>query len=102
MNSRCCCQSMRVDSLPSSRGSRIRERLGIVVPSTILVLLPKCPLCLAAHVALGTGVSMSYSSASLVMRTLTVLSIGMIACCVIKRVFRHRLSPHISTNEVRP
>jgi hypothetical protein len=55
---------------------------GVIVPGTLLALLPKCPMCLAAYVALGTGFSVSYASAQMLMRAATVLCLGTAALCV--------------------
>jgi hypothetical protein len=43
---------------------RVREILAWVLPSAILVLVPKCPACLAAHMMLWTGLGLSLSTAT--------------------------------------
>jgi len=92
MNSSCCCQRKpRTDHGAPQQKSwlrRAREAAGWIVPGAVLALLPKCPLCLAACVALGTGFTMSCSSAHLLMRGLTVLCLGTLALCVVRRVVR--------------
>ena len=68
---------------------RIREITSVVLPSALLALMPKCPMCLAAYVAIGTGFTMSCSSAHLLMRVLTLLCIGTLAFFLAKRIIRH-------------
>jgi hypothetical protein len=60
----------------------MRRNAGMILPATLLALMPKCPMCLAAYVALCTGFTMSCSSAHILMRTLAVLCIAMLALCV--------------------
>ena len=94
MNSPHCCQQ----KLHTSRGvrqqrawlRRAREVAGWIVPGTLLALMPKCPMCLVAYVALCSGLTLSVSSAHILMRTLTALCIGTLALCVVRRVVNCR------------
>jgi len=65
---------------------RPREVAGLILPGALLALMPKCPMCLAAYVTLGTGLTMSRSSAHNLMRTLSALCIGTLALCLVRHV----------------
>ncbi len=82
MSTRRCCQSTR----PAGRMRRVASWL---VPGTVLALMPKCPMCLAAYVALGTGVTISYASAHILMRLLTLLCISALILCAARRLLKH-------------
>ncbi len=90
MNSPCCCQRKPGAGDDGHQQKawlrRARGVVGWILPGALLALMPKCPLCLAAYVALGTGFTMSCSSAHILMRTLTALCIGTLALCVVRRV----------------
>ena len=46
------------------------------VPAMLLALLPKCPACFAAYIALGTGISLSVQAASLLRSTLIAICVA--------------------------
>jgi len=90
MKSLCCCQrkSLAGDDArqPKTWMRRVKGAAGWILPGTLLALMPKCPMCLAAYVALFTGFTMSGSSAHILMRALTTVCISTLALCVVRRV----------------
>ncbi len=84
MKHRYCCQiEIRADAnarRPASRLGRLGELAGWIIPGAILAVLPKCPVCVAAYVALATGIGVSLPTA-------TWLRAGLAALCVAALVF---------------
>jgi hypothetical protein len=66
-----CCENAR----PSVFGRGVVAAKWIV-PSAILALLPKCPLCMMAYVAFATGIGVSITTASYLRILLLILCIG--------------------------
>jgi hypothetical protein len=67
---------------------RCGEAAGWVVPGVVLALMPKCPACVAAYVALATGVGLSFSAAAALRWTLLAASAAWLAFLAAKRVSR--------------
>lgn len=51
----------------------------ILLPGILLILIPKCPLCLAAWIALGTGIGISFTVATWLRWGL--IALGLVALC---------------------
>jgi hypothetical protein len=92
VNTRLCCQFATRDRgnipRPASRWQRGGTIVGWIVPSATLVLLPKCPICVAAYVALFSGVGISVASASHLRISLLILCLAALLCLALKHLCR--------------
>jgi len=74
---RCCCNQTQAATEGSSHPSSLRRRsfdfFGWMGPGALLILLPKCPMCLAAYIALVTGIGISAPTAGHLRLLLVVL-----------------------------
>ncbi len=59
---------------------------GWIVPGTILAIMPKCPVCLAAYVAVGTGLALSATVAASLRLALIALSIAWHSYLTVRRI----------------
>ena len=67
---------------------RVREIFAWILPSAILVLVPKCPACLAAHVTLWTGLGLSLSTATYLRWVLLLVCVASLLFLIVKRLDR--------------
>jgi hypothetical protein len=82
-----CCAAAGGRKTPTW-GRRARELLAWALPSAILVLVPKCPACLAAHVALWAGLGLSLSTATYLRRVLLFLCVASLLYLIVERLDR--------------
>ena len=90
MNARHCCQikTRAGDNArrPAPRLRRGGEIAGWIVPSATLALLPKCPSCVAAYVALATGIGISLPTATYLRAMLVVLCVASLVFITARRL----------------
>jgi hypothetical protein len=71
---------------PPSLPRRSLDLSAKVIPVAILAVLPKCPACLAAYVALGTGIGLSLTAATYLRLTLIVVCVASLIFFVAKMI----------------
>ena len=62
-----------------------------LIPGITLVLIPKCPLCFAAYVAIGTGIGLSVPTATYLRIALLVLCISSLCYLMASAVFSQKV-----------
>ena len=82
-----CCDAGRNRQTPTPV-RRVRELFAWVLPSAILVFVPKCPACLAAHLTLWTGLGLSFSTATYVRSALLFLCVASLLFLILERLDR--------------
>ena len=70
---------------PRRRGNEIA---GWIIPSITLALIPKCPVCIAAYVAMFSGIGISIATASVIRTSLVVLCVTALAYLALVRFWR--------------
>jgi len=76
-----CCENVR----PNIFGRGVVAAKWIV-PSAVLALIPKCPLCVAAYIALATGIGISFTTAAFIRSALISGSL-LVLTFLVARVF---------------
>lgn len=104
MNAHRCCAWMRiarVDPHPHSCKRRLVDRAGKVFPAFVIVMLPKCPACLAAYITVATGIGVSLTAATYIRSFLLVVCVLTLCyfAVVTMRQLRVRLRTHNSEFE---
>jgi hypothetical protein len=84
-----CCHAAGTRKAPLW-ARRVRDGFAWIVPSAGLVLMPKCPACLAAYVALWTGLGLSLSTATYLRWVLLSLCVAALLFLIVKRLVRLR------------
>jgi len=87
-----CCSTATRDRDHLRRSSSLWRRggtiAGWILPGATLALLPKCPVCVAAYLALVSGIGISVTTAAYVRTSLLMMSATTLLCLSLKYISR--------------
>jgi hypothetical protein len=63
-----------------------------MIPGIVLILMPKCPFCLAAYIALLTGISIPFHAAAWLRTSLIVACIASLVWLLARQLPQSRRS----------
>ena len=86
-----CANHSRLQSLKR----RFRNFGEWLVPSVLLVLVPKCPMCIAAYIALGAGIGISVTAATYLRMALIILCLGSLLFTAIRLCNARVIARHL-------
>jgi hypothetical protein len=94
MTGQCC----KGGTATSRLARRIYAAIASAVPGAMLVLLPKCPLCLAAWLTAATGVGFTATGAAWLRGSAVTLGVAAVALALLSIARRQgfaRVSVHV-------
>jgi cell division protein FtsW (lipid II flippase) len=94
-----CCDAAGQRKTPM-RVRRVCEACAWIMPAAVLVLVPKCPACVAAHVLLWTGIGLSFTAAAYVRWGLLFVCVAALAFVAMERLVRKRARYLLRQSEI--
>ena len=89
MTGRCCVSG--APKRPLAR--RIFSAVTSVLPGAALVLLPKCPLCIAAWLTVATGIGISAAAVAWTRELIVGVSVALLALAAVQAILTSAGSP---------
>ena len=83
----CCNEKSRAAGETAQRSRKMLWTKWLV-PTAVLVVIPKCPMCVAAYIALATGFSISLPVATWIRTGLLAASLAMMTYLVVRLALR--------------
>lgn len=100
MNHPCCRDSG--GETPAKWRSRLADLAAWTLPGVLLAATPKCPMCVAAYVALATGVGLSAATASWLWAALLLLFAGSLAYAAVRTFCSFRAAARAGRRDTQP